>query len=689
MIKKTFLMELGTEELPPKILRNIGENLTHLFTQELNNAKCNYEQIQWFATPRRVAIKIINLSLLQENINIKKYGPLIVTAFDQDGKITEAAKKWALSNNINISQATRIQTNKGERLVYYKNIQGRHVKEILPTIVCNTIKKISVPKLMRWGNSSIYFVRPVHTITLMLGREIIETTILGLPSNRIILGHRFMGESKLILDDADQYPNILYERGKVIADYYLRKNLIRNQAEIEAKRLGGVLKLTDELLEEVTSLVEWPVILTAKFEKRFLNIPVEVLIHTLQDKQKYFPLYDTNGQILPYFIFVTNIESLEPDKIILGNEKVIRPRLVDAEYFLKIDRQQSLEERLPDLKKIIFHKKLGTLFEKTQRLKILAEWIASKIGCDIPQSIRAALLSKCDLITNMVLEFPETQGIMGMYYARYSNELEEVAIALKEQYYPRFAGDKIPSNLISCSLAIADKLDTIVGILGISQYPKGDKDPFALRRNAIGILRIIIENKLSIDLKILINKIIILYDKHITNNKVIDEVIDFIFGRFLNWYQEKGYSNNVIHAVLAILPTCPLDFDARVRAVSYFLTLEESFILLSLNKRISNILSKTTDKLNKNINVYLLQESEEILLNNLLNKIQTKLESYCINKQYQEALIELTSLNKPIDNFFKTVRINTSNKLLRLNRLTLLTKVQELFLKVADISLLY
>lgn len=541
---------------------------------------------------------------------------------------------------------------------------------------------------MRWGDSDVQFVRPVHTVTLLLGDESIPATLLGVQSGRTLRGHRFMGEPEFTIDHADQYPQILLERGKVQADFGARKSQIKAQAEVAAREIGGIADLSDSLLEEVASLVEWPVVLTATFEERFLAVPAEALVYTMKGDQKYFPVYDAAGKLLPNFIFVSNIESTDPQQIIAGNEKVVRPRLADAEFFFNTDRKKRLEDNLPRLETVLFQKELGTLRDKIDRIQALAGWIAGQTGADVNHATRAGLLSKCDLMTNMVFEFTDTQGVMGMHYARHDGEDEDVAVALNEQYQPRFAGDDLPSSPVACALAIADKMDTLAGIFGIGQHPKGDKDPFALRRAALGILRIIVEKNLQLDLQTLTEEAVRLYGSKLSNAQVVDEVIDFMLGRFRTWYQEEGHSVDTIQAVLARRPTRPADFDARMKAVSHFRTLEAAATLAAANKRVSNILAKSSEPLNESVQASLLKENEEIQLATYVSALSSKLAPWFAEGRYQDALIELAELRSAVDNFFEKVMVNAEDRDIRINRLTLLAKLRELFLQVADISLL-
>ncbi|SCB85741.1 glycyl-tRNA synthetase beta chain [Gilliamella intestini] len=687
-MQKTFLVEIGTEELPPKSLRTLAESFAANFIQQLDNANLEHGEVLWYASPRRLALKVLNLNDTQPDNQIVKRGPAVSAAFDANGNATKAAEGWARSCGITVDQAERIQTDKGEWLSYTQNQKGQPVVNLLCDMVKTALSKLPIPKPMRWAARQVEFIRPCHTVTMLYGDELVPGTILEIKSDRIIRGHRFMGEQEFTIDNADQYPEILEQRGKVIADYDKRKSIIKQQAEEEAAKLNGKADLTDNLLEEVSSLVEWPVVLTAKFEERFLEVPAESLVYTMKGDQKYFPVYDKQGKLLPNFIFVANIESKDPQVVISGNEKVVRPRLADAEFFYQTDLKQRLEDRLPRLETVLFQQQLGTVRDKAIRIESLSGFIADKIGADVEQAKRAGKLTKCDLVTNTVFEFPETQGIMGRYLALKDGENIEVATAIEEQYKPRFAGDELPSTAVSCAVSIAEKLDTLAGIFGIGQHPKGDKDPFALRRAAIGVLRIIVEKALPLDLVELAGYAASLYEDKLNNKNVVEDIVNFMQGRFRAWYQEQGFAIDTIQAVLALNPTKPADFDARVKAVTHFRTLPEAASLAEANKRVLNILSKANIAIPEKINVALLEEGAEGELAKQVAILTDKLVPYFNNGHYQDALVELSSLKTPIDAFFESVMVMVDDEQIKVNRLALLEKLQNLFLKVADISLL-
>lgn len=687
-MQKTFLVEIGTEELPPKSLRTLAESFAANFIEQLDNANLEHGEVLWYASPRRLALKVLNLNDTQPDSQIVKRGPAVSAAFDQAGNPTKAAEGWARGCGITVDQAERVQTDKGEWLSYTQNQKGQPVVNLLCDMVKNALNKLPIPKPMRWAARQVEFIRPSHTVTMLYGDELVPGTILDIDSARVIRGHRFMGEQEFTIDNADQYPEILEQRGKVIADYDKRKLIIQQQAEAAAAKLNGKADLTDSLLEEVSSLVEWPVVLTAKFEERFLDVPAESLVYTMKGDQKYFPVYDKQGKLLPNFIFVANIESKDPQVVIAGNEKVVRPRLADAEFFYKTDLKQRLEDRLPRLETVLFQQQLGTVKDKALRIESLAGFIAEQIGADVAQAKRAGKLTKCDLVTNTVFEFPETQGIMGRYLALKDGESVEVATAIEEQYKPRFSGDELPSTAVSCAVSIAEKMDTLAGIFGIGQHPKGDKDPFALRRAAIGVLRIIVEKNLPLDLIALSEFATSLYGDKLNNQNVVTDIVSFMQGRFRAWYQELGFTIDTIQAVLALNPTKPADFDARVKAVTHFRTLPEASSLAEANKRVSNILSKAELAIPDSVNASLLEAGAEGELAKHVAVLMDKLAPYFNQGRYQDALVELSALKAPVDEFFASVMVMVDDEKIKLNRLSLLKKLQSLFLKVADISLL-
>ena len=687
MTTQNFLVEIGTEELPPKALKTLATSFADNVEVELNQAGLSFDKIEWFAAPRRLAVKVLNLATQQPSKEIEKRGPAVSAAFDAEGKPTKAAEGWARGCGITVEQAERIATDKGEWLVHRAKIEGQPTKNLLSDIVANALAKLPIPKPMRWADKTVQFIRPVHTVTMLLGDELIEGEILGVASARTIRGHRFLGEKEFEIQHADQYPQLLREKGSVLADFNERKAEILAKSQAKATALGGVADIEESLLEEVTSLVEYPNVLAAKFEERFLAVPAEALVYTMKGDQKYFPIYDKEGKLLPHFIFVSNINPEDPTAIIEGNEKVVRPRLTDAEFFFKTDLKQKLVDRLPRLETVLFQQQLGTLKDKTDRIEQLAGEIAKQIGADEAKAKRAGLLSKCDLMTNMVFEFTDTQGVMGMHYARHDGEDEEVAVALNEQYMPRFAGDELPKSLVASAVALADKFDTLTGIFGIGQAPKGSADPFALRRAALGALRIIVEKNLPLDLEDLVTKSAALFGDKLTNKNVVADVVDFMLGRFRAWYQDEGIAVDVIQAVLARRPTRPADFDARVRAVSHFRTLDSAEALAAANKRVSNILAKADAAIGE-INLTACVEPAEKALAEAVLALRTEVQPLIAQGDYTAVLDKLANLRAPVDNFFDNVMVNAEDPALRQNRLAILNTLQGLFLQVADISVL-
>jgi glycyl-tRNA synthetase beta chain len=687
MRNENLLVELGTEELPPKALKILAQAFADNMQLGLESADLAFESITWFASPRRLAVQVSQLADRQLDKQVEKRGPAVSAAFDGDGNPTKAAQGWANANGITVEQAQRLKTDKGEWLLHEAKISGKPLSELLAQIVELALKKLPIPKPMRWGAKKTQFIRPVHTLCMLFGADLIPGTVLGLTSARTIQGHRFHGESQFELDHADNYLQRL-QSNYVVANYQTRQDIIVQQLQAAATKEGGKVELEQGLLDEVTSLVEWPVTLVANFEQEFLEVPKEALIYTMKGDQKYFPLLDNHGNLMSRFLFVSNIESKDPLQVISGNEKVIRPRLADARFFYETDKKRTLASRLDSLETVLFQKQLGTLADKSRRISKLAEKIALRIGANGEQAARAGLLSKADLMTEMVMEFPDVQGVMGMHYAKHDNEDEVVANALNEQYMPRFSGDMLPQSAVSCAVALADKLDTLVGIFGIGQLPKGDKDPFALRRAAIGILRITVELKLPLDLSDIVADAYALLNDKFDNPAVTDQVIDFVLGRFRTWYQEQGVDVDVIQAVLARRPTSPADFDARIQGVTQFKNLKSAQALAAANKRVANILDKNQISTDYQIDTALLVENQEQQLANELKQIKLIVEPKLEAGDYVAVLAELSTLSESIDGFFDNVMVMADDEKLKHNRLALLLELRSLFLRCADVSLL-
>lgn len=689
MTTETLLIEIGTEELPPKALPQLASALAENFAKEADNADLVHGNVRWLASPRRLAVIVEQLVSGQPDKVVEKRGPSVNVAFDADGNPTKAAQGWARSNGITVEQAERLENDKGAWLLHRAEVKGRSTVELVPELLEKALRQLPVPRPMRWGNNDTQFIRPVHTLTLLYGADVIPATLLGHDSARSLQGHRFHCNGYVELDHAEHYEQVLKEKGYVIADFATRRALIAEQVQAAASAEGGLAQMDDDLLDEVTGLVEWPVTLVGGFEERFLEVPPEALIYTMKDNQKYFPMVDADGQLLPRFIFVSNIASKDPQQVIAGNEKVVRPRLADAEFFFNTDKKQTLAARVDSLANVLFQKQLGTLKEKSERISQLAGEIAHQLGADPEQAQRAGLLSKTDLMTEMVMEFPDVQGIMGKHYARLDGEAEAVALALDEQYMPRFAGDQLPTGYIGAAVALADKLDTLVGIFGINQPPKGDKDPFALRRAALGILRITVEKNLPLDIEALAEISRRQFGDKLKNSNVVTDVVDFVLGRFRAWYQDQGVTVDVIQAVLAKRPTRPADFDARVKAVVAFQQLDAAAALAETNKRVSNMLAKTENiAADASIDNSLLQDPAEQQLAQHVQSMQTTLLPLFEQGNYTQALEQLASLRDPIDEFFKEVMVMADDEALRKNRLILLQQLRSLFMYVADIALL-
>lgn len=689
MRTENCLVELGTEELPPKALKSLGEAFATQFEAALTQADLSFDSVSWFAAPRRLAVYVSGLAEGQADKVVEKRGPAVSAAFDADGNPTKAAQGWARGNGIDVADAERLVTDKGEWLLHKAHVPGQSVAELLEGLINQAVSKLPIPKPMRWGNYNTQFIRPVHTLCVLYGSEVVNVSVLGLTSGRVVQGHRFHGEGRFELDHADNYASAL-EQQYVLADFEARKDKVRQQLEDAAQSLSLKPDYNEDLLEEIASLVEWPVVLQAGFDEAFLAVPKEALIYTMKDDQKYVPLLDSDGALSNTFLFVTNIESRDASQVISGNEKVIRPRLADAEFFFNSDKKTTLESRLESLETVLFQKQLGTLKEKSERISALSAFIASQIDANETQAARAGLLAKTDLMSNMVMEFPDVQGVMGKYYALNDGEDAPVAEALYEQYMPRFAGDALPSSGVSASVALADKLDTLVGIFGIGQLPKGDKDPFALRRAAIGVLRIVTELSLPLDLETLVSNAIDVYGDKLTNDETQSQVVDFVLGRFTALLQDQAIAIDVIQAVAARRPTKPADYLARVHAVDKFRALEEAEALAAANKRVANILAKQNVEVTDTVNIdeSLLAEEAEKALYVELKAAQKEVDIAVPSQDYTRILTALATLRNVIDNFFDNVMVMADDDAVKNNRLALLSLLRQLFLTTADISIL-
>ncbi|MGP5210577.1 glycine--tRNA ligase subunit beta [Psychrobacter alimentarius] len=691
----TILFELGCEELPPKSLKPLRDALQASVTEQLSEAEITFDSIKAFAAPRRLAIQIEGISDKQPDRTEQKRGPAIKAAFDSDGNPTRAAMGFAKGLGIEASELITINTDKGDYVGFEQTISGQATTELLPTIFQTALDSLPIAKRMRSGASRNEFVRPVQWAVLMQDDTVIDATIQGHQTGTQTRGHRFHSPDYHNIAHANDYEQLL-DGLKVVADFDKRQMLIKNQVKALADEVNSDAIVPQDLLDEVTALVDFPIALRASFEARFLQVPQEALISTMQADQKYFCLTDKAGKLQPYFIFITNIESKDPNQIIEGNEKVVRPRLADAEFFFLQDQKQPLFALTESLKTRVFQDKLGTIWEKSERIAKLAAFIATLMqqqGHDInvDDTVRAGILSKADLASSLVGEYPELQGIAGTYYARLNDEPEAVAASLEEQYLPKFSGDVLPQTPIGICLALADRLDTLVGIFAIDQAPTGSKDPFSLRRSAIGILRILIEKQLPINLVALVEQAIKGYSdaegsKIAKMGDTFTQVMAFLNSRYRAMYTEQGVSVDTIQAVQAINPHMPLDFDQRIRAVQAFSELSQASMLADSNKRVANILAKSEVSVADTVDETLLSEPAEQNLYANVKQAQTRVQPLLEQADYTQVLQTLASLDEPLTQFFDNVMVNSDDAALKNNRLALLKQVRALFLTVADIS---
>ncbi|MFT6350784.1 MAG: glycyl-tRNA synthetase beta chain [Neptuniibacter pectenicola] len=681
MSQHDFLVELGTEELPPKALKTLSDAFTQGITSGLKEAGVSFTDVKSFASPRRLAVLISALDEKQADRDIERRGPSVKAP-------EKAVEGFARSCGVTADQLETITTDKGDYFNFRNTEEGKATALLLPTLVENSLNKLPIPKRMRWGASRVEFVRPVHWLVMLLGDDVIDCEILGLTSGRKTRGHRFHYNNEIELITPAEYQARLNEPGMVVADYEARKEMIREQVIAEGQKLNATAQIDEDLLDEVASLNEWPVALTGRFEERFLDVPAAALISSMKEHQKYFHHLDSEGSLLPNFTTICNIVSNDPQQVIEGNEKVIRPRLSDAAFFFETDKKSTLESRVEKLKTIVFQKDLGTLHDKASRISTLAGKIALALGEDKAKAERAGLLAKTDLMTDMVYEFTDLQGLMGYHYALNDGEDNDVALAQNEQYMPRFSGDELPQTAPGIAVAIADRLDTLTGLFGINQPPTGSKDPFALRRAALGVLRIIVERNLDLDLRDLL---VIASDNHTSlpaRDGLESKVLDFMLERFRAWYEDAGINAEVFLAVLAIKPSRPLDFDRRVKAVNHFRSLTEANALAAANKRVSNILSKQGVTGTTDVDSALLSEEAEKSLAAAIDTQKAALAPLFAEGKYQEALESLAGLRAPVDAFFEDVMVMADDEAIKNNRLALLSQLRALFLGVADISIL-
>lgn len=680
-----FLVELGTEELPPKSLLDLSTEFRNQLEAGLQNLNVAFTTISPFASPRRLALLVEGLPSATPVKTLTTWGPPAKIAFDANGKPTKAAEAFAAKNGIAVTELTTANDGKVEKLKCESKAGGEELTKLLPGLVEQALAQLPVAKRMRWGAKRDEFVRPVKWLVMLFDEQVIPGTLLGVSSGNQTCGHRFHCDSPLTVTSATGYKKLLLEEGKVIADFAERREKVRQQIIATGKELGGQTVIDPDLLDEVTALVEWPVALAGRFEERFLGVPAEALISSMKEHQKYFHVVDKKGALLPHFITLSNIESTDPAQVIAGNEKVIRPRLADAAFFFETDKKQALTDHREKLRNVVFQAQLGTVYDKTERVSVLAGFIARRLNANDRWAERAGSLSKADLATAMVYEFADMQGIAGFYYGQEDGEEKEVYWALKEQYLPKFARDELPSTTTGAIVALADRIDTLAGIFGLGEVPTGSKDPFGLRRASVAVLRIMVEKHYDLDLRDLLEEAMELYPALPQGKKCLDVALSYMLERFRAWYEEQGIPGVVYQAVAAKGVTNPLDIDNRVQAVAAFYQLPEAEALAAANKRVTNILAKQpmTDTLVKEA---LLQEPAEQELARQVATMKQRVTPLFANHQYKEALAALAGLRAAIDEFFDDVMVMAEDPQLRANRLALLAGLRELFWEVADIS---
>jgi len=684
--RRHLLVEIGTEELPPKALRQLSLAFADTLSGYLDSVGLRSARTLAYSTPRRLAVLLEQLPEAQADHETLRRGPALSAAFDEEGNATQAAQGFARSCGVAVEQLDQLETDKGSWLAFRAVHEGQPTAALIPDLVRRALAALPIPKRMRWGERTDEFVRPVHWVVLLFGDQAIPAEILGVQSDRYTHGHRFHHPQPIYLGEPQAYLPLLETEGQVIADYAARREAIRAQVMEQANLLDGKALIDDALLDEVTALVEWPVALSGRFDEAFLQVPAEALISSMQDHQKYFPVVDAQGRLLARFITVANLASKDPQQIRAGNERVIRPRLSDAAFFWNQDRKRPLAQRADGLRNMVFEKRLGTLFDKQQRVAVLTGHLAQTTGADADHARRAAQLCKCDLLTSMVFEFPELQGVMGRYYALHDAEPDAVADAIREHYLPRFAGDELPASPAGQALALADRLDSLVGIFAIGQPPSGDKDPFALRRAALGVVRICIERRLDLDLLQALQAAARTFEPAVAAEAVPASVFEYVMERMRGYYQEAGVEVDLVDAVLATRPTRPLDADLRIQACQTFRRLPEAASLAAANKRIGNILKKWSQPIPRHVDFDRLSDTAEKRLAERLADMTNSVVPLMEAGDYTPALQQLAQLKEPVDAFFDAVMVMVEDPGQRDNRLALLQNLRELFLRVADVS---
>ena len=682
---QTLLIELLTEELPPKALNNLGNHFAASIAEGLDKAQLidGATEFTAYASPRRLAVQIPNVKAVQADQQVVKKGPAVANGM-KDGVPTKALEGFARGAGAKIEELKVIHDGKQDVFAYEYTQSGKPLSELLEDIINAAIKKLPIPKVMRWGSSTFTFVRPVHGLIVLHGADVVNVSVLGLQSGKTTLGHRFLSQGEITLTNAESYAQQLKSEGKVVASFAERKETIATSLQIQAGRLNATVAADEALLDEVTALVEWPVVLEAGFEEHFLAVPQECLILTMQQNQKYFPLLDSNGKLMNRFLLVSNLQTDDPSHITSGNERVLRARLSDAEFFYHQDQKATLESRLPKLANVVYHNKIGSQAERIERLQSIAAHIAKALGADAAAAERAARLAKADLVTEMVGEFPELQGTMGKYYARLDGESEEIANAIEQHYQPRFAGDALPSGKVATAVALADKLETLVGIWGIGLIPTGDKDPYALRRSALGVLRMLMQYDL--DVNELIQTAFDHFPQGLLNTQTPSEVAEFMQARLAVLLQ-NDYPQDIVAAVLAKQPSRLNDLTAKLQAVAEFKALPEAAALAAANKRDQNLLKKADSQLGE-INKALLTQNEEQALFQAAQALQPKIAAAVTERNFSAALSELASVKPQVDAFFDSVMVMAEDPAVKQNRLNLLNQLAQLMNAVADIALL-
>ncbi len=683
-----FIFELGCEELPSGSVWPLADEFANQLLAALDKAQLSYGEVKRFATPRRLAVLIEGLQSEQKSQSITRRGPAVIAAYDNDGKPTPALLGFAKSCGVELEQLTRIETDKGDWIVCEIQSLGKKTKELIPELVSQTLASLPIPKPMRWGSGVDEFARPVHWAVMLYGDEVLHHDLLGIQTGRQSKGHRFHHPQSITISSAKNYVAQMKE-AFVLADFMIRKETIKKQVNQLAASVQATAIMPEELLDEVTSIVEWPHALMANFEKEFLEVPAESLIASMQLHQKCFALKDKQGNLLPHFITVANIDSSNPQQVILGNEKVMRARLSDAAFFFRQDKKNPLSQHIAATKNVVFQMKLGSLYDKAERVKALMIYLSEPLSLSVQQAQRAAELSKCDLLTGMVGEFPELQGLMGSYYALHDGEEQSVADALNEQYMPRFAADNLPGSALGLALSLADRMDTLVGIFAIGQKPSGVKDPFKLRRHALAVVRLLISTPAYLNLSTLIEKTISNYGSGLSiDTQVIAELKPFILERLPSFYQNQGVSLDLIHAARARQDDWLCDLDKRLKALQIFIELPEAASLSAACKRVTNLLNHASEESVDSVKEQFLEEGAEQALYVHLNKIVQAIEPLYQAEDYVAVLRLLASLREPIDAFFDQVMVMVDDVAVKKNRLALLARLQNVLQGVADISLL-